>query len=69
MPLQRLTPVIDRTALGHLRLSQDELAEIVRLVQLLPDADVMIESDNYRLYDVRAELPQIGKRVGYFTSR
>ena len=69
VPLEQLTPVIKRTDLGHLRLTQDDLVEIVRLVRKLPGAEVLIESDNNLLSDVAADLPQLGTRVGYIKVR
>ena len=69
MPLRRLIPTVKRTDLGHLRLTQDDLAEMVRLVRQLPDAEILIESDNYVLDDVREDLPKIGPRVSNFTVR
>jgi hypothetical protein len=67
VPLERLTPVVRRYDLGVLRLWQDELAEIVRLVRQLPDIEVRVESENNLLTDVRADLPQLGQRVSYFS--
>jgi hypothetical protein len=65
--LERLTPVIKRTDLGWLRLSQDDLAEIVRLVRQLPHCEVFIESTNetgrFSVKDVCADLPKMGTRV------
>jgi hypothetical protein len=67
MPLKRLKPEVKSYDLGPLRLWQDELAEIVRLVKQLPDVDVRIESDGYLLTDVKEDLPKLGSRVKYFT--
>lgn len=53
--------------LGSLRLWQNELAEIVRLIRQLPNVEVRLESDNNLLTDVHADLPQLGQRVNYFT--
>jgi hypothetical protein len=69
VPLRRLIPTVKRTDLGHLRLTQDDLAETVRLVRQLPDAEILIESDNYVLDDVREDLPKIGPRVSSFIVR
>jgi hypothetical protein len=67
VPLERLAPLVKKYDLGCLRLWQDELAEIVRLVRQLPDVEVRIESDKNLLTDVRADLPQLGQRVSYFS--
>jgi hypothetical protein len=67
VPLQRLTPRVTTYTLGSLRLWQDELAEIVRLVRQLPGVEVRIESDKNLLTDVRTDLPQLGQRVSYFS--
>jgi hypothetical protein len=64
--LVRLTPLITNTDLGWLRLSQDDLAHIVRLVGSLEDAEVVIKSSGYQLTDVRVDLPKLGKRVTNF---
>lgn len=67
MPLERLSPLVKKHDLGCLRLWQDELAEIVRLIRQLPSVHVYIESDNNKLTDVSTDLPQLGQRVNYFT--
>ena len=70
MSLVRLTPLIRTTDLGWLRLSQDDLAHMVRLVGTIEDAEVIIESGGYKLTDdVRTDLPKLGKRVSDFTIR
>lgn len=75
MPLVRLTPQTHRYTLGTLRLWQDDLVEIVRLAQQLPDVIVDVESDDNRitadsdddlLASVRTELPKLGPSVRYF---
>jgi hypothetical protein len=67
MPVQRLEPEVKRYDLGPVRLWQDELAEIVRLIGLLPDVAMRIESDGYLLTDVKDDLPTLGPKVKYFT--
>jgi len=79
VPLERITPFVKKYDLGHMRLWQDDLIEIVRLVQQLPDAEVAVECDDNLficnpgddLLDVvRVELPKLGqrrRRVHYFT--
>jgi hypothetical protein len=67
VPLHPLTPKVTKHELGTLRLWQDDLAEIVRLVQQLPDVQVVIEADNNTLDDVHTDLPKLGQRVSYFT--
>jgi hypothetical protein len=52
--------------LGNLRLWQDDLAEVVRLMRQLTDVNIYLEADNNELDDV-ADLPGLGPRVGYFT--
>lgn len=69
MPLERLEPVVKKYNLGCIRLWQDELAEIVRLIGQLPEIDVYLESDSNKFTDVRADLPQLGQRVSYFTAK
>ena len=60
MSLVRLTPLIRTTDLGWLRLSQDDLAHMVRLVGTIEDAEVIIESGGYKLTDdVRTDLPKL----------
>lgn len=67
MALKRLKPLINRRDLGFVRLWQDELAEIVRLMRQLDDVDVYVEADDYVIDDIETDLPQIGsKRVKYF---
>jgi hypothetical protein len=58
--------VVRKYDLGNLRLWQDDLAEVVRLVRQLTDVDIYLEADNNELDDV-ADLPGLGPRVGYFT--
>ena len=67
MALERIKPEVQRTNLGCVRMWQEELAEIVRLVGLLPDVKVRIEADNYTLTDVVADLPRLGQRVSSFS--
>jgi hypothetical protein len=67
MPLERITPVVRRFNLGTLRITQDELAEVARLVRELPNVDVRMESESNKLTDIREDLPQLGSRVGYFS--
>ena len=66
MPLRPLKPVVRKYDPGNLRLWQDDLAEVVRLVRQLTDVDIYLEADNNELDDV-ADLPELGPRVGYFT--
>jgi hypothetical protein len=66
VPLRSLKPVVRKYDLGNLRLWQDDLAEVVRLVRQLTDVDIYLEADNNELDDV-ADLPGLGPRVGYFT--
>ena len=66
MPLRSLKPVVRKYDLGNLRLWQDDLAEVVRLVRQLTDVDIYLEADSNELDDV-ADLPGLGPRVGYFT--
>jgi hypothetical protein len=67
MPLERINPVFRRFDLGVLRLTQDELVEIVRLVQDMSDVEVRIESEGNTLTDISEDLPQLGPRVGYLS--
>ena|SRR5438034_1182526 len=67
MPLERITPVVRRFDLGSLRITQDELAEVVRLVREFPDVEVQIESESNKLTDIREDLPQLGPRVSYIS--
>lgn len=67
MPLRPLKPVVREYDLGDLRLWQDDLAEVVRLMRQLPDIDIRLEADGNELDDV-ADLPELGPRVGYFTA-
>jgi cytochrome c oxidase subunit IV len=67
MPLERIRPVVRQFDLGALRITQDELADVVRLVRELPDVDVRIESENNELTDIREDLPQLGPRVSYIS--
>lgn len=69
MSLIRLNPLINTTDLGWLRLSQDDLAQMVRIVETLEDVEVVIKSGTYQLTDVRTDLPKLGKRVSDFTIR
>jgi hypothetical protein len=69
MPLERLEPEVKRYVLGPVRVWQDEIAEIVRLVSQLPDVALWIESNGYRLTDVKTDLPALGAKLRYFTVR
>ncbi len=69
MPLKRLTPKVQRTELGYLRLWRDELSEIVRLARQLEGAEIRIEADNCLLDDVQEDLPELGPRLDYFSVR
>jgi hypothetical protein len=69
MPLERLEPEVKRYALGPVRVWQDEIEEIVRLVGQLPDVALWIESNGYRLTDVKTDLPALGTKLKYFTVR
>lgn len=69
MPLKRLTPTVKN--LGHLRLWQDDLAEIIAIVQKLKDVKITLEADKNQLTDGEADLPslplKLGNRLRYFT--
>ena len=54
--------MINRRDLGYVRLWQDELAEIIRLMRQLDGADVHIEVDDYVIDDIEVDLPKIGSR-------
>jgi hypothetical protein len=69
MPLERLEPEVKRYVLGPVRVWQDEIAEIVRLVSQLPDIALRIASDGCRLTDVKTDLPALGAKLRYFTVR
>jgi hypothetical protein len=60
--------VVQRTNLGSVRMWQEELAEIARLVGELPGVKVRIEAaDEFELTDVEADLPGLGERVSNFS--
>jgi hypothetical protein len=64
--LKRLTPTTKD--LGYLQLWQDDLEEMVLLVrQQLSSETIVLESDGRELEDVAADLPNVGRRVQYFT--
>jgi hypothetical protein len=75
--MKRLTPVVNKTDLGQLRLWSDDIAEIVTLIQQLTRRDgdqtaldetsIRIEADHYLLDDLETELPKLGKCVEYIT--
>lgn len=67
MSIKRLTPVVNYRDLGILRLWRDDLAEIVKYVRQLSDVTLRIEADGFELEDVDADLPTLGKRLGYFS--
>ena len=59
--------MVKKYDLGYIRLWQDELAEIIRLIRQLPYIEDSIEADNNRLTDVRTDLPQLeSQRISYF---
>jgi tetratricopeptide (TPR) repeat protein len=67
VPLRPLSPKLRRYDPGFLRLWQDDLAEIVRLLRQLPDADIFLEADGHEVDEV-TDLLGLGPRVGYFTA-
>ena len=66
MPLRPLKPVVREYDLGDLRLWQDDLAEVVRLMRQLPDTDIRLEADGNELDD-EADLP--GRPAGQLLHR
>jgi hypothetical protein len=65
MAIKKLTPTV--RDLGHLRLWRDDIAEIAGLTEQLRDVKLDMQADDNALDDVQADLPKIGKRLGYFT--
>lgn len=67
--LKRLSPVVRRYDLGYLRLWQDDLAEIIRLMRQINGAEVRVEvkvgSDDYLVEDIK-DLPSLGSQVSSF---
>jgi hypothetical protein len=66
VPLRPLTPAVRRVDLGHLRLWQDDLAEVVRLVQQIPESDIHLEADGNEFDDV-SDLPGLSARIRHIT--
>lgn len=66
VPLERIEPVVRTFDLGPLRVTQDELVEIVRLTRSITNVEVRLESDGNTLTDVTTDLPELGRQVSYF---
>jgi hypothetical protein len=68
MALKRLTPVIRRYDLGSIRMWQNELVEVVRLMSQLDGAEVgVVANEQYQVEDVESDLSTVGPRLQSFT--
>lgn len=64
MALKRLTPTV--SDLGFLRLWRDDLIRIAIMVEQLKDVKIAVTADQNEVGDIDADLPEIGKKLGYF---
>ncbi len=61
--MKSLQPTVQRAELGSVKLWRDELAEIIRMLGLLGDAQVRIETNQNLIEDLDVNLPKLGERL------
>ncbi len=67
--MKPLQPTVHCDDLGGVKLWRDELAEIVRMLDLLGDSQIRIEANQNLIEDLEEDLPKLGDRLEYFDVR